>query len=320
MFLIWKRTSPRRRESASRTGTSSLTRLALAPLLQALTVVAVALFTTTPAAAQSTGWFDEAPSADSPDASPPAQEVVPPSNATAPPRDTSPPSQDEPVVDTSSTQPSPAEPSPRVDSKPAEPAFAKTRKLATAKDVSEYDADDPEIDVPYPQTRHFTLKSGAFGTVSSLHQDRVVWIGPHLSLGSEGPLGSVFGDLALASGKTTYGLTAWRFTAGIEFEWPVRPFRFGFAPRVGLLEVDRITAGKKMLDATLGVAFLASIDLVHTDGFALNVGARPSVDALSDGGGLYGMTGVIDFQWRSPRHLQKAVNTASRPSVSSPNR
>ena len=56
-----------------------------------------------------------------------------------------------------------------------------------------------------------------------------------------------------------------------------------------------------MLDATIGVAVLASINVVHSEGFALNVGIRPGLDKLSDGGGLYGMTGLLDFQWRASR-------------------
>ncbi|NUO47683.1 MAG: hypothetical protein HOV80_02375 [Polyangiaceae bacterium] len=139
-----------------------------------------------------------------------------------------------------------------------------------------------------------------------------------LMMGGEGELGagvdSPFGSFALAAsffgGTLDNSFTALHGVMGFYAAWPIGDVvRIGFEPRIGVIDIDRLTTIRQFGAYSAGVSALFSVDLVREDGYTFALGAKPTLDALlplnSDGIGqdspatLFGANAFVEFRWRS---------------------
>lgn len=268
--------------------------------------LAAGLLTSSLASAQSEPDPDGEPSP--PAALPPA----PPPPAPPSPQPQSPPgttiSTEGPVV--IRVGPPPASPPP-ASPPPVAPPVAPDAPIAPVTEAPRPGEpyEDHDLDTPYPRRAHFMMRTGLGPSFYSFHGDRLIMGGLDMTLGADTKAGSYGANLGFAWGKTEPGLTAWRFDIGADLEWPIGPVRLGIGPRFGVFEVNRITTSSPFAFVTVGLVGVASVDLIQSDGFALALSARPSVEAAMEfftlhgdnGGALMGVSTFLEFRFRAPK-------------------
>lgn len=172
--------------------------------------------------------------------------------------------------------------------------------------------EDPELDVAYPRRGHFMMRLGAGPAVYSFHGDRILMGGADMTLGADTKAGSFGANVSFGYGRTEPGLTAWRFDIGGDLAWTVGPVRLGVGPRIGALGIGRVTFDGSFGFVTAGLVGIASIDLVHTDGFNLSLAVRPSIEAVweplifaplghENDGAIMGVSSLLEFRFRAPK-------------------
>ncbi len=166
-----------------------------------------------------------------------------------------------------------------------------------------------DVDDPVPRTTHLMVRMSGGPTARYLFGA--------LMVGGEGELGagvdSPFGSFALAAsffGGTLDGsFTTLHGVMGFYAAWPIGIVRLGFEPRIGVIDIDRLTTTRQFGAYSAGISALFSVDLVREDGYTFALGAKPTLDALlplnSDGIGqdsaatLFGANAFLEFRWRS---------------------
>jgi hypothetical protein len=180
---------------------------------------------------------------------------------------------------------------------------------AAPPDPGEYE--DPELDVARPRRGHFMMRIGAGPSLYSFHGDRVWMGGADMTLGADTKAGSFGANLSFGYGRTEPGLPAWRVDLGADLAWQIGVVRLGLGPRVGALGISRVTYDGSFGFLTAGIIGIASVDLVHTEGFNMSLAIRPSLEVATEpflfglghneGGGIMGGTALLDFRWRAPK-------------------
>ena len=202
------------------------------------------------------------------------------------------------------------EPAPAAASPPSAPLQSATLPGPTVTRASPWDPgetpyEDPDVDAPYPRRAHFMARVGVGPSVYSFYGDRVLMGGPDVTFAADTKAGSFGGNFGFSLGKTEPGLKTWRFHLGADVEFPIGPVRLGVAPRFGMFSVGRLTQDSSMAFLTVGLAGVVSVDLFHSEGFALALGVRPSIEnavqLFGDSVGLYGGTALLDFRWRAAK-------------------
>jgi hypothetical protein len=173
-------------------------------------------------------------------------------------------------------------------------------------------ADDtlpPEVDAPAPRDTHLMARFAGAGTARNLFGSLLAGGEGEVGVGVDSPFGSFSLAASFFGGRLEGGFTALHGVMGFYAAWPIGVVRVGFQPRIGFIDIDRLTTTRQFGAYSAGVAALVSVDLVREDGFAFALGLRPVVDALlpanSDGLGqdsaatLFGGNAFVEVRWRS---------------------
>lgn len=167
-----------------------------------------------------------------------------------------------------------------------------------------------DVDDAIPRSAHLMVRMSGGPTARYLFGA--------LMLGGEGELGagvdSPFGSFALVAsffgGTLDNSFTTLHGVMGFYAAWPIGDVvRIGFEPRIGVIDIDRLTTTRQFGAYSAGLSALVSVDLVREDGHTFALGVKPTLDALlplnSDGIGqdsaatLFGANAFLEFRWRS---------------------
>lgn len=165
-----------------------------------------------------------------------------------------------------------------------------------------------ELDAPVPKHTHFAMRLAGGGTGRALYDSYLVGGEGSASFGVDSPYGFYALRLGFFGGMVEGGLTAIHGTAGFDLAWPIGIVRLGLSPRVGYLDIDRVTTERQFGAYTFGVAAHASVDLVRRDGVAFALAVEPSADVAAAFGNdgrtsdsaapLLGGTAFLEVRWR----------------------
>jgi hypothetical protein len=181
-----------------------------------------------------------------------------------------------------------------------------TTRVSRAEEVDA--AATTEQDAPAPASTHLVVRGSAGGSGRALYDSFVAGGEGDVGVGFDSRFGSYALDFSLFGGVVEGGFTALHGTMGIDFVWPVADFRFGFRPRVGYLDIDRMTTERQFGAYSLGMVGHASLDVSREDGVAVALGIEPSAEvvaalgndgASADGAApLLGARGFVEIRWR----------------------
>ncbi len=169
--------------------------------------------------------------------------------------------------------------------------------------------DAETIDDPVPRATHLMTRFAAGGTVRNLFGNLMAGGEGELGVGVDSPFGSFSLAASFFGGVTEGGFTTLHGVMGFYAAWPIGIVRVGFQPRIGYIDIDRVTTPSQFGAYTAGLAALVSVDVVRSEGVAFAFGVRPVLDALlpanSDGIGqdsaatLFGGNAFVEVRWRS---------------------
>lgn len=169
--------------------------------------------------------------------------------------------------------------------------------------------DPEEVDRPVPHDTHLMVRFAGAATAKNLFGSLLAGGEGELGVGVDSPFGSFSLAASFFGGRLEGGFTTLHGIMGFYAAWPIGIVRVGFQPRIGFIDIDRVTTTRQFGAYSAGVAGLVSVDLLREDGFALALGLRPVVDALvpanSDGLGqdspatLFGGNAFVEVRWRS---------------------
>jgi hypothetical protein len=166
-----------------------------------------------------------------------------------------------------------------------------------------------DVDDPVPSSTHLMTRVAGGGTARYLFGTLMVGGEGELGIGVDSPFGSFSLAASFFGGTTAGSFTTLHGVMGFYAAWPIGVLRVGFQPRIGYIDIERVTTLRQFGAYTAGVAALVSVDLVREDGYAFALGVRPVLDALiplnSDGIGrespatLFGGNAFVELRWRS---------------------
>ena len=145
--------------------------------------------------------------------------------------------------------------------------------------------------------RGFSFKLGLGTAYRRLYSVPIGAADIDLAFGAQTRSGGWYGAVGMLLGSTAEGLATTQIHLGPSWEAPIGPVHLGVSPEASLLIVSRASADSRMGSATLGGAAFTTVDVVSGESYALTLGFKATVDALTDGDGpMWGGTASLGLR------------------------